>query len=71
MLARLRDAHSHLSGGETSENRSIFSDCLSAVRGSNASFDCKIHSQNGTVPALVPGLGLVVVVLVCAGRDVW
>ena len=27
---------SHLSGGGTSENRSIFSDCLSAVRGSNA-----------------------------------
>ena len=67
----MRAEHSHLSGGETSENRSIFSDCLSAVRGSNASFDCKIHSQNGTVPALVPGLGLVVVVLVCAGRDVW
>ena len=66
-----RPLHSHLSGGETSENRSIFSDCLSAVRGSNACIDCTIHSQNSTVPVVVPGLGLLLVVLVCAGRDVW
>ena len=34
-------------------------------------FDCTIYSQIPSVPVAELGLGELVVVLVCGGRDVW
>ena len=69
---------STLTGGGSGKNRSIFSNCLSAVsvRYAVQSFkrmpiDCTIYSQIVSVPVVELGLGLLVVVLVGGGRDVW
>ena len=62
-----------LTGG-SGKNRSIFSNCLSAVsvRYAVQSFkrmpiDCTIYSQIVSVPVVELGLGLLVVALVCGG----
>ena len=67
-------SHSHLRGGGSGKNISIFSNCLSAVsvRYAVQSFkrmpiDCTIYSQIVSVPVVELGLGLLVVALVCGG----
>ena len=63
--------HSHLRGGGSGKIRSTFSDCLSALGVLPRTFDCTIYSQIPSVPVAELGLGELVVVLVCGGRDVW
>ena len=59
-----------LTGG-SGKIRSTFSDCLSALGVLPRTFDCTIYSQIPSVPVAELGLGELVVVLVCGGRDVW
>ena len=70
-LAHTYMYHSHLRGGGSGKIRSTFSDCLSALGVLPRTFDCTIYSQIPSVPVAELGLGELVVVLVCGGRDVW